>query len=283
MSASRTPSEARTPRMEPLARLPVFFGLTGRRAVVAGGGPAAAWKAELLAAAGAVVEVFSPEASEELLTVAREAPRRSSSDTTGDASIAVHARHWAPEDLAGAAIAVGAFADDQAASTFVTAARSAGVPVNIVDRPAFSDFQFGSIVNRSPLVVGISTDGAAPVFAQAVRAKIETILPQGFRRWAEAARAWRPAVHGLRLGFRARRTFWERFAALALAAPGRPPTEDDRERLVAAIVDEAAAAPGIGSVALVGAGPGDPELLTLKAVRILQSADVVLFDDLVSP
>ncbi|SRR5579883_247184 len=281
MSASRTPSEARTPRMEPLARLPVFFGLTGRRAVVAGGGPAAAWKAELLAAAGAVVEVFSPEASEELLTVAREAPRRSSSDTTGDASIAVHARHWAPEDLAGAAIAVGAFADDQAASTFVTAARAAGVPVNIVDKPAFSDFSFGSIVNRSPLVIGISTDGAAPIFAQAIRAKLEALLPQGFARWAAAARRWRQAVQSSGLSFAGRRRFWQVFTARAVTRPDHEPAAADFDTIMAQ-TREASASAELGSVTLVGAGPGDPELLTVRAVRALQSADVILIDDLVA-
>src|SRR5579885_770899 len=255
----RNPIDIAPPRLGPLARLPVFYALAGKRAVVAGGGAAAAWKAELLAAAGARVTVCAEAVSDEMRQVADGPP---------GGAVALVERAWSAADLDGAAIAVGAFDDDAAAAAFAAAARQAGVPVNVIDKPAYCDFAFGAIVNRSPLVVGISTDGAAPVFAQAVRAKIETILPQGFRRWAEAARAWRPAVHGLRLGFRARRTFWERFAALALAAPGRPPTEDDRERLVAAIVDEAAAAPGIGSVALVGAGPGDPELLTLKAVRI---------------
>src|SRR5215472_5599577 len=131
MSAS--PSEIRSPRMEALARLPVFFALAGKRVVVAGGNAAAAWKVELLAAAGAHV--------------------------------------------AGAALAIGAFDDEALAADFAARARTAGVPVNVVDRPAVSDFSFGTIVNRSPLVVGISTDGAAPVFAQAIRAKIEAMIP----------------------------------------------------------------------------------------------------------
>src|SRR5262249_10587360 len=92
-----------------------------------------------------------------------------------------------------AAFAVAAGEDDEA-QRFATAARAAGVPVNVIDKPAFSDFSFGSIVNRSPLVVGISTDGAAPVFGQAIRAKLEALIPQGFARWAEAARRWRPRV-----------------------------------------------------------------------------------------
>jgi uroporphyrin-III C-methyltransferase/precorrin-2 dehydrogenase/sirohydrochlorin ferrochelatase len=150
------------------------------------------------------------------------------------------------------------------------------VPVNVIDRPAFCDFSFGAIVNRSPLVIGISTEGAAPVFAQAIRAKIEALIPQGFARWAAAALAWRPRLRTLALPFRARRTFWERFAARALAAPNRTPTEAELDALLVSNPRQA------GSVTLVGAGPGDPELLTLRAVRALQTADVILFDDLVS-
>src|SRR5471032_3312522 len=121
MSASRTPSETRTPRMEPLARLPVFFGLAGKRAVIAGGTPAAAWKAELLAAAGAKVEVFAPDASEELHAVAAEPPHAEHSDN-GVNAIVIHTRAWQAGDLAGAAIAVGAFADDAEAGAFAAAA-----------------------------------------------------------------------------------------------------------------------------------------------------------------
>src|SRR5580692_11450158 len=127
MSASRTPSETRTPRMEPLARLPVFFSLAGKRAVIAGGSPAAAWKAELLAAAGAKVEVFAPDASEELRAIAGERPRSEHSDDAVNAMV-INARGWQPGDLAGAAIAVGAFADDGEARAFAAAARAAGVP-----------------------------------------------------------------------------------------------------------------------------------------------------------
>ena len=97
------------------------------------------------------------------------------------------------------------------AAAFAAAARAAGVPVNVIDRPAFCDFSFGAIVNRSPLVIGISTDGAAPVFGQVIRAKIEALIPKGFARWAEAARNWRPRVQALGLPFRGRRNFWERF------------------------------------------------------------------------
>jgi uroporphyrin-III C-methyltransferase/precorrin-2 dehydrogenase/sirohydrochlorin ferrochelatase len=263
---TRAPETVRT-AIAPLSRLPAFFDLKGKRAVVAGGSDAAAWKVELLSAAGARVEVFAAMPGESLLALSIAPP---------DGTVSLHRRSWSASDLRGAAIAVADCADDKAAAEFAAAARSASVPVNVIDRPAFCDFSFGAIVNRSPLVIGISTEGAAPVFAQAIRAKIEALIPQGFARWAAAALVWRPRLRTLALPFRARRTFWERFAARALAAPNRTPNEAELDALLVSNPRQA------GFVTLVGAGPGDPELLTLRAVRALQSADVILFDDLVS-
>ena len=117
---------------------------------------------------------------------------------------------WRAEDFAGAAIAVGGFDDDLRGATFRRCgARGAGVPVNVIDKPAFCDFSFGAIVNRSPLVIGISTAGAAPIFAQAIRGKLEALIPQGFAGWADAARRWRKAVQSSGLSFAARRRFWQ--------------------------------------------------------------------------
>jgi uroporphyrin-III C-methyltransferase / precorrin-2 dehydrogenase / sirohydrochlorin ferrochelatase len=257
------PAEIEPARMAALSRLPLFYSLTGKRAVVAGNTAAAAWKAELLSAAGAQVEVFAALPAEEMLALAATAPP--------PGAIALHRRIYASSDLAGAAIAVADCKDEGDAATFAAAARAAGVPVNVIDRPAFSDFAFGAIVNRSPLVIGISTDGASPVFGQALRAKIEGLLPRGFAQWAAAAAAWRPRLKALDLPFRGRRAFWERFTAQAMAAPDGVPDDAAFESLLA---------PGevAGAVVIVGAGPGDPELLTLRAVRALQSADVILFD-----
>jgi uroporphyrin-III C-methyltransferase/precorrin-2 dehydrogenase/sirohydrochlorin ferrochelatase len=267
MSASRQPSDLPV-RIGAVARLPVFFGLEGKRVVVVGGSAAAAWKAELLAAAGAAVEVFAENPSGEMIAAVAETTR---------GSIAVHDRPWRATDLAGSTLTVGAFDDDDCASRFAGAARQAGVPVNIIDRPSLCDFIFGSIVNRSPLVIGISTDGAAPILAQAIRARIEAMLPAGLARWVEAAHRWRNAVQSLSRG--ARRAFWETFCSRALAHPNRAPHESDLAAFAAGVRKESA---DEGAVTLVGAGPGDPELLTLRAVRALQSADVILFDDLVS-
>jgi len=268
----RTPTETSSPRMEPLARLPVFFVLEGRRAVVTGGTPAAAWKAELLSAAGATVDVYATTLCDEILALEATPPR---------GAIVIHRREWTGGDLDGAAIAIAACVDDAEAARFAAAARRCGVPVNVIDKPKFCDFSFGAIVNRSPLVIGISTDGAAPVFGQAIRAKLEALIPRGFAAWAEAARLWRKALQSSGLSFNARRRFWQLFTGHAVRHPNDTPLASDYERL---LVETAAEGAGVeaGSVVLVGAGPGDPELLTLRAVRALQSADVILFDDLVS-
>ena len=272
MSDPREPKDVPEPRLGPLARLPVFFSLDGKRAMVAGGSAAAAWKAELLSAAGARVDVYAANPCEELEQLAAGPPC---------GAVAINARPWLPEDLKGAAIAIGAFDNDEGAAAFAAAARAAGVPVNVIDKPAYCDFSFGAIVNRSPLVIGISTDGAAPVFAQAIRAKLEALLPKGFADWAAAAARWRGALKLAGLSFAARRKFWQIFTAYAVADPDRAPAQADFDSFVAEVKGLGAAVES-GSVTLVGAGPGDPELLTLRAVRALQSADVILFDDLVS-
>jgi uroporphyrin-III C-methyltransferase/precorrin-2 dehydrogenase/sirohydrochlorin ferrochelatase len=258
--------------MAPLAALPLFHKLDGRVVMVAGGSPGAAWKAELLSSAGAVVDVFSAEPSPEMLALAADRPKR----------IRMVARSWCVRDFAGRALAVGDIEDPAEARAFACAARMAGVTVNVVDKPTLCDVQFGAIVNRSPLVIGISTDGAAPVFGQAVRMRIETLLPEGFARWAAAAKAWRMLLEPMTWPFRLRRTFWERFSAMAFARPKDEPSPED----FASIRDGTLAAGDRlagGRISIVGAGPGDPDLLTLAAVRELQAAEVILYDDLVTP
>ena len=272
MTDARKPAETRPARMEELARLPVFYALAGKRALVVGGRGPAAWKVELLSATGAAVDVVASEVSEEMRDVIAGAPR---------GPVTLHERDWRTEDLDGTAIAIGDFSDELEAARFAKAARAAGVPVNVIDKPKFCDFAFGAIVNRSPLVIGISTDGAAPVFGQAIRAKLEAILPQGFSLWAAAARRWRDQVKASGLSFEARRRFWHLFTARAIREPNHAPADADFETLLAETRNQVQAAEA-GSVTLVGAGPGDPELLTLKAVRALQSADVILYDDLVA-
>ncbi|MBP6817965.1 MAG: uroporphyrinogen-III C-methyltransferase [Ferrovibrio sp.] len=240
---SRKPAEAEPARIAPLARLPLFFDLRDRRAVVVGMSEAADWKAELLQAAGA-----------DLLRL----------------------ESWHAADFANAVLVVADIDDLDEAAALQAACRAAGALCCIIDKPAFCDVQFGAIVNRSPVVIGISTDGAAPVLAQAIRRRIETALPLALGAWAAAAKAIRGRLAALLPDKAARRGFWERFADHAFTRPA----EEARAESLLALADPAGGV--MGEVALVGAGPGDAELLTLKAMRALQSADVILFDDLVS-
>jgi uroporphyrin-III C-methyltransferase/precorrin-2 dehydrogenase/sirohydrochlorin ferrochelatase len=190
-------------------------------------------------------------------------------------------RAWQAADLRGAAVAVGGFENEEEAQEFAAAARAAGVAVNVIDRPAYCDFAFGAIVNRSPLVIGISTDGAAPVFAQAIRAKLESLIPRGFAHWAQAAQRWRARVQSSTLSVAARRRFWQAFARLALTHPERAPMTSDLNALLNAPESDYAACSG--TLTLIAAPNEDPELLTLRAMRALQSADVILSDDRVAP
>jgi uroporphyrin-III C-methyltransferase/precorrin-2 dehydrogenase/sirohydrochlorin ferrochelatase len=269
----REPEATSARRIERLATLPLFHKLDGRKVVLAGSGEAALWKAELLAAAGADLVILAGDAADLFRALANDPPA---------GTVAVIERGWQPADFDGAALAVGDIESDDEARAFATAARQAGIPVNVVDKPEFCDFAFGSLVNRSPLVVAISTDGASPVFGQTIRAKIEALLPAGLKGWAQAAKDWRPAVQARELPFALRRAFWEKFTDRAMAAPERTPEAADEGELFAALRRLEGAHDGTGRVTLVGAGPGDPELLTLKAIRALQSADIILYDDLVS-
>ncbi|MGN7294255.1 siroheme synthase CysG [Rhizobium sp. SAFR-030] len=264
-------------RMEPLAKLPVFYSLAGRRVVLAGCSEGAAWKAELLVACGAMVDVYSP--LHELSDTFRDMLSAEGDKT--EPALRHHDSPWHIGIFENAAIALADCETDDEAKAFYCAARAAGVPVNVIDKPAFCDFQFGSIVNRSPVVIAISTDGAAPILAQAIRRRIETLLPPALKTWAEIAQNIRDAINRRLQPGTERRTFWEAFVDRVFR---EAPVDGVAERLVA---DAGRAAQGsrgqaAGIVTLVGAGPGDAELLTLKAVRALQAADVILFDDLVS-
>ncbi|RDJ24241.1 uroporphyrinogen-III C-methyltransferase [Bosea caraganae] len=269
----RDPEATSARRIERLATLPLFHKLDGRKVVLAGSGEGALWKAELLAAAGADLVILAGHAGGLFEALAKDPPA---------GTVTIVPRNWQPADFDGAAIAVGDIESDDEARAFAAAARQVGVPVNVVDKPDFCDFAFGSLVNRSPLVVAISTDGASPVFGQTIRAKIEALLPAGLKGWAQAAKDWRPAVQGRELPFALRRAFWEKFTDRAMAEPERAPDAADEGELFAALRRLEGAHDGTGRVTLVGAGPGDPELLTLKAIRALQSADIILYDDLVS-
>lgn len=250
--------------------LPLFFRLQNERALLVGAEEAAAAKARLLLAAGARVEVVSPAGSKTF------AAWEASGDLTW-----LH-RKFLPDDVQGAAIVIVATEDDQEDERVAAAARDAGVPVNVVDRPDLSSFVVPSIVDRSPVTIGISTNGASPVLARRLREQIETVLPARLGHLADFLASFRGAVKASFGTFDSRRRLWEEIVDGPIARDvldGREPRA--REAMLSRINRRNAEAPRPGHVDIVGAGPGDPELLTIKALRALQDADLVVYDRLV--
>jgi uroporphyrin-III C-methyltransferase/precorrin-2 dehydrogenase/sirohydrochlorin ferrochelatase len=255
--------------------LPVFLRVKSQPVLVVGGGNVARRKALWLLKAGARVSVVAPQIEPEL---ARRAAR---------GELTWLAAEFTPTQLRGA-VAVVAAAGDRAVNAAVScAAREQQVPVNVVDDAELSTFIFPAIVDRSPLLVAVSSSGAAPVLSQRVRARIEALLPQRLGALARFMGAQREALHRA-LAPRARRPFWERIAdgpvaTRVLAGDDAGANEALARELRAARLTTTAAGTPLGEVYLIGAGPGDPDLLTLRALQLLQQADVILYDRLVSP
>ncbi|MPR10240.1 siroheme synthase CysG [Microvirga tunisiensis] len=274
MNASLRPEDRRPARLSALPKLPVFFDLAGRSILVVGGSDGIAWKVELLAAAGGTVRILAKDPSPELLALVQNDPER----------LTLSRRGWCGADLQGVSVAVADIDNQREAKLFADIARRRGALVNVVDQPAFCDFQFGSIVNRAPVIVSISTDGAAPILGQAIRRRIEAVLPSSLGAWAQAAKDFRDKLRDLVPTRQGRRRFWEQFVDAAFASR-------THERSLTATLDqfaqevcgEALERRALGEVVIVGAGPGNPELLTLKAMRELQAADVIVYDRLVTP
>lgn len=269
---SRKPSESATQRLGRLAKLPVFLDLTGKHALVAGGSAAAAWKAELLAAAGAHVHIYAPQLATEMQSLL-------DNGAAGGALIH-HTSGWTEGSFDGAAIAIADAEDECEAQLFLEAANARGVICNVIDRPCYSTIQFGAIVNRSPVVIGISTDGAAPMLGQAIRSRIETLLPAALAEWAALAQAIRARVkYRLPAGLR-RRRFWECFSALAFGPAPDGLAQKSADAMIDSIAGDSAA--GGGRITIVDVDARDADLLTLRALRAMQAADVILFDEFVS-
>ena len=251
---------------------PVFFDLSGRRVLLAGGGETALQKLRLLRKAGASLLVVAPAIGREMALAVEEG-----------------AAEWRAEGLtaghfAGAALAVIATGDEAEDRAGAALARAARVPVNVVDRADLSDFIVPAIVDRDPVVIGISTAGAAPLLARRLRAAIEALLPARLGALARFAERFRGAV-AAKIGNRQLRLrFWEQVFDGPVATAVLDGRESQAaERMLTLVNSAAANDPAQGRVALVGAGPGDPELLTLKAHRLLQEADVIVYDRLVAP
>ncbi|WGM48031.1 Siroheme synthase [Brevundimonas sp. NIBR10] len=237
--------------------------LEDERVIVVGGGEAALAKLRLFVDSPAELVWFTPDG----------APDRDRRPAGGPDPIT---RPPTREDLAGARLVFLALDDEAQAVSIAGLARDMGAQVNVVDRPALSDFQTPALIDRDSVVIGIATGGAAPILARDVRSRIEAVLPAALGPLATLAGRIRDRVKTSVPDFMSRRRFWERAfrgAAADLVAEGRiEAAHDEMIRLLDA------AAPEAGVVHLLGSGSGDPELLTLKALRIMQDADVILHD-----
>ena len=251
-----------------MRHLPVFLDIANRHCLVVGGGEVAARKIALLRRAGGRVRVATPELVPSL------------SRDLAAGRIEHISDEFSPEHLNGIAVVVAA-TDDRAVNARVSwAARQRNIPVNVVDDPALCTFQVPAIVDRDPVLVAISTGGASPVLARWVRRRIEQSLPASLSKLGSLAQRWRDRVSTTVTDITIRKRFWEQLfdgPVASLALEGR---DSEADTAAGKLLSGYQAQPG--AIHLVGAGPGDPDLLTLKAHRLLQSADVIVYDRLVS-
>jgi uroporphyrin-III C-methyltransferase/precorrin-2 dehydrogenase/sirohydrochlorin ferrochelatase len=251
---------------------PAFFDLKDRPVLVVGGGEAAARRLRLLQKAGARVTVVAPRVGEEIAA------------RIGEGKIAAIRRGFVSGDVNGQAIVFAATGLPAVDERVAEAARAAGVPVNVADHAGLSSFIVPAIVERDPVVIGISTGGAAPVLASRLREAIERLLPARLGRLANFADSFRAAVKATVPNAATRLRFWDRFFDGPVADQVLAGNDcGAREKMLTLVNSRAATEPPRGGVAIVGAGPGDPDLLTLRALRLIQRADVVIYDKLVGP
>jgi uroporphyrin-III C-methyltransferase/precorrin-2 dehydrogenase/sirohydrochlorin ferrochelatase len=255
--------------------LPILLRVRSRFAVVIGGGTVAARKAELLLKCGARVCLIAPELAAGTQELLRQHP----------ADMSHVCAAFAAHHLEGAALVIAA-ADSAAVNSQVSqTARARGIPVNVADDAELSDFILPAIVDRTPLIVAVSSAGTAPVLARRVREQIEALLPARLGALAHFAGSQRKRVNQT-LRPALRRPFWERFFGSHANLERLTRDEPAAQRTFTAELtafNSRKDGKGLGEVYLIGAGPGDPDLLTLRALQLLQQADVLLYDRLVSP
>ncbi|XZG71672.1 siroheme synthase CysG [Chitinibacteraceae bacterium HSL-7] len=251
---------------------PIFVDLKQQRCTVAGGGEVALRKVRLLISAGAAVTVIAPELVDELALLAQSG------------ALTHLPRHWQTGDATASRLVIAATDAEAVNRAIYAECEAANVLVNAVDDSAHCRFIVPAMVDRSPLLVAISSGGNAPVLARLLRARLEAWLPAGYGTLAKLAGELRDRVKARFSDERARRRFWEAAlegpAAEAAVAGNEP---EARQMLAQALADTDDDAVARGAVYLVGAGPGNPDLLTFRALRLMQKADVVLYDNLVSP
>ena len=251
--------------------LPVFLKLEGRPCLVVGGGKVAARKVAMLLKAGARISLVAPALCDELEKL-RESGRILYTDS-----------EFRDDDIDGMVLVIAA-TDNEAVNRQVSVvADSHRIPVNVVDTPKLCSFIVPSLVDRSPVQVAVSTGGASPVLARLLRARLESFIPSAYGRLAVLVDEFRHKVKQRFNDSTQRRYFWEnvlqgRVAELLFAGRER----EARAALEEAIADTDQTYDTTGEVYLVGAGPGDPDLITFRALRLMQQADVVVYDRLVS-
>ena len=255
--------------------LPLFFELTNRPCLVVGGGEVAFRKAQQLSNAGAKLTLVAPHFCTNLTQMAVE-----------DGSVSLICQRFDEEqmDRDSFRLVISATNDHTVNSQVAAAAERRAIPVNVVDTPELCSFIFPAIIDRSPIIAAVSSGGASPVLARLLRGRIESTIPTAYGQLARLAERFRPQVKAAFATITQRRRFWEevlegRVAELVFA--NRP---DEAEQQLASLLSDRANQPAetVGEVYLVGAGPGDPDLLTFRALRLMQQADVVVYDRLVS-
>ena len=248
---------------------PISLKLQQQPCLIVGGGHIAYRKAVLLQKAGAVINVISPEIEESLLSIVKETEGRY-----------FHASFSLDISLRSYRLVIAATDCKETNKAVFDACEAENVLVNSVDDPPHCRFMVPAIVDRSPLVVSIATNGASPVLSRQLRTQLETIVPHGLGKLADFSGQWRAKVKEKIVNPDERRIFWEDLYASSL----KEEVFNDNLDEANSIIEQALIAwkKPKGEVYLVGAGPGDPELLTLKALRLMQQADVVIYDRLVS-
>jgi len=252
--------------------LPIFMNLRGRNALVVGGGDVAARKASLLLNAGAWVTAVAPQP----LTFAFH-------ELSGTDRVIHRQESFAPGHLEGMELVFAASEDEALDRAVYEAARARRLPVNVVDRPELCSFIMPSIIDRSPVVVAVSSGGEAPVLSRLLRARLETLIPAAYGRLAALAGRFKSQVRKHFTTTESRRKFWENALLSPIAEMVFAGREQEAEAALSRMLEESGKAPDQGEVYLVGAGPGNPDLLTFRALRLMQQADVVVYDRLVAP
>lgn len=252
--------------------LPIFLNLKHRKCAVIGGGEVASRKISLLLKVGADITVYSPALGETL--------RR----WVDEGKIKHIAQEFRPEMLKECVLVIAATNDMAVNRQVSDTAKTLGIPVNVVDQPDLCTFIMPSIIDRSPVTIAVSTGGRSPVLARLIRARLETLIPAGYGSLAKLVEAFRGKVKQKFKHPPRRRAFWEevlqgRIAELAYSGQDKAAEKALQERLDTADGNK----PTVGEVYLVGGGPGEPDLLTFRALRLMQEADVVVYDRLVSP